>query len=223
LGFFRNRFYDLESGRWTQEDPIGFAGGFNLYAYVGNNPVSFVDPFGLDHCEEEHEPDDTGPCPLRPVVVEADAPDPWGRRGLFDDDLAGPSCGRALLSTGMSFAADALGINLVRGIRLLARANSIGGRASVYNARAGTHVQLNQTARAHMNMHYAARARARSAELSAGGYGTLAFSTAQVASDWTSNTPLVGDPGWYKVAKMVPVLGTGLNLGEAINSCRQAL
>jgi RHS repeat-associated protein len=40
LGFFRNRFYDLESGRWTQEDPIGFAGGFNLYAYVGVNSRS---------------------------------------------------------------------------------------------------------------------------------------------------------------------------------------
>jgi RHS repeat-associated protein len=47
LSFFRNRFYDQQSGRWTQEDPIGVAGGVNLYQFNGNNPVSNTDPFGL--------------------------------------------------------------------------------------------------------------------------------------------------------------------------------
>ncbi|MGH7645339.1 MAG: RHS repeat-associated core domain-containing protein, partial [Gemmatimonadales bacterium] len=39
LSFYRNRYYDQTTGRWTQEDPIGIAGGVNLYSYVGNNPV----------------------------------------------------------------------------------------------------------------------------------------------------------------------------------------
>jgi RHS repeat-associated protein len=43
----RNRYYDPNSGRFTQEDPIGLAGGFNLYGFAGGDPVNFGDPFGL--------------------------------------------------------------------------------------------------------------------------------------------------------------------------------
>ena len=43
----RNRYYNPEQGRFTQEDPIGLAGGLNLYGYAGGDPVNFSDPFGL--------------------------------------------------------------------------------------------------------------------------------------------------------------------------------
>ncbi len=43
----RNRYYDPSGGRFTQEDPIGLAGGLNLYGYAGADPVNNSDPFGL--------------------------------------------------------------------------------------------------------------------------------------------------------------------------------
>lgn len=42
-----NHRYDPRSGRFTQEDPIGLAGGMNLYGFAGGDPVNFSDPFGL--------------------------------------------------------------------------------------------------------------------------------------------------------------------------------
>ncbi len=47
LSFFRHRVYDQETGRWTQEDPIGLAGGINLYQFNGNDPATYSDPYGL--------------------------------------------------------------------------------------------------------------------------------------------------------------------------------
>jgi RHS repeat-associated protein len=50
ISTFRSRQYDPATGRWLQEDPIGVAGGVNLYQYNGNDPNSFGDPFGLIDC-----------------------------------------------------------------------------------------------------------------------------------------------------------------------------
>jgi RHS repeat-associated protein len=49
LQYLRNRYYDPNTGRFTQEDPIGLAGGLNLYGFANGDPVNFSDPFGL--CE----------------------------------------------------------------------------------------------------------------------------------------------------------------------------
>jgi RHS repeat-associated protein len=44
---FGTRDYDASTGRWTVKDPINFAGGANLYGYVGENPINRFDPSGL--------------------------------------------------------------------------------------------------------------------------------------------------------------------------------
>ena len=42
------RTYDPSIGRYTQSDPVGLEGGLNVYGYVLQNPMKYVDPFGLD-------------------------------------------------------------------------------------------------------------------------------------------------------------------------------
>jgi RHS repeat-associated protein len=61
---YRNRIYDQQTGRWTQEDPVGLAGGLNLYQFNGNNPVVFTDPFGLAPCPPCSDKDEALGRPL---------------------------------------------------------------------------------------------------------------------------------------------------------------
>src|SRR5690606_13237573 len=53
LQYMRNRYYDPQTGRFTQLDPIGLAGGVNQYGFAAGDPVNHSDPFGLS-CEPKN-------------------------------------------------------------------------------------------------------------------------------------------------------------------------
>lgn len=51
LYYVRNRWYMPGQGRFISEDPIGFEGGMNWYAYAANSPTNLRDPYGLEPCD----------------------------------------------------------------------------------------------------------------------------------------------------------------------------
>lgn len=63
LHYNRFRYYDPRLGRYLQSDPLGLAGGLNLYAYAPN-PTITVDLLGLEH-RDDPPPDSDGPTPRR--------------------------------------------------------------------------------------------------------------------------------------------------------------
>jgi RHS repeat-associated protein len=46
LLYYRNRYYDPQTGRFISQDPIGHAGGTNLYQYALSSPTTYTDPTG---------------------------------------------------------------------------------------------------------------------------------------------------------------------------------
>ncbi|HTD25005.1 MAG TPA: RHS repeat-associated core domain-containing protein [Terriglobales bacterium] len=50
LYYLHARYYSPALGRFISQDPIGLAGGINVYAYASDDPIDFIDPFGLKAC-----------------------------------------------------------------------------------------------------------------------------------------------------------------------------
>ncbi|HYW12860.1 MAG TPA: RNase A-like domain-containing protein [Longimicrobium sp.] len=46
--YMRNRYYNPQTGQFTQPDPIGLAGGLNSYGFAAGDPVTYSDPYGLE-------------------------------------------------------------------------------------------------------------------------------------------------------------------------------
>jgi RHS repeat-associated protein len=109
LLYRRNRYYDPATGRFTQEDPIGLAGGVNLYGFANGAPVSYSDPYGLCSVLTNSATGETqaGPttCKLAPLVVSAAAPNRlvaairWLWREL-NTDLC-PECNKGVADFGL--------------------------------------------------------------------------------------------------------------------------
>jgi hypothetical protein len=238
LYYMRNRWYEPWTGRFLSEDPSGVANGLNEYVYASGDPVNSADPTGLDSnpecpficvtvprpsdpdaqarndqiynqgCTGQNMPTPTGVC--WDPNAEADYPEaplPPPPPQLLTP--TGPNCSAAWREFGKSLVLDALGVELLKGFEGIRRSVELGEDATALATRAGElrgGASIAKSIRAGQ-----VRAMASSAFIRGGvGLGAAAVDDAET---------LGAGPGsvYYRVALLVPGLGSGLRLGAAID------
>ena len=93
LYYYGYRFYDPLTGRWPSRDPIEERGGVNLYGFVGNDGIGWVDILGLDYLDVQIHCDLTMTIILMPgkgwmgnkdrAIHVADPDDEWPPKKIW--------------------------------------------------------------------------------------------------------------------------------------------
>jgi RHS repeat-associated protein len=95
LNYHGNRYYATWLCRWTKCDPIEIKAGLNVYRYVNNNPLRFIDTSGLDKTDTVKKPDKPAAKPDEKKPAEEKKPDDKKpAAGAKPDDKAPPAGGQ---------------------------------------------------------------------------------------------------------------------------------
>ncbi|HEY6330284.1 MAG TPA: RHS repeat-associated core domain-containing protein, partial [Blastocatellia bacterium] len=102
LMLYRARWYDPSQGRFVTEDPVGYRSGLNLYSYVGNSPLGWIDPTGFGPDSPWWDPGDffAGPTGTKILGVVGTA------SAGFGDTISGGLTSKARDLTGANSAVD---------------------------------------------------------------------------------------------------------------------
>ena len=173
--------HERQSVYFTQEDPIGLAGGLNLYGYGDGDPVNNSDPFGLSSCAKDLADKEREECEKKEAA---------------EKEAARATCRADLRQAAVALTLEVTGVKLFKFLKQ--HRNLMGTPMGQLS---------NATAR----------------EITAGVATHPAMGLAKLQSSLNGGTQYFDGQAAiaYAGAKMIPIpgFGSGLELGEALNSC----